>query len=669
LRKLMSSVARDERGNVLFISAISVLVFMALGGSALDISRMYLVKNRLQQACDAGVLAYRRTMQGTNVVPGTTWETSKAYFDANYTPGRYGTANPIFPQPTVDANVVVHGVASVVVPMTLMQFFGMSQSTIETKCDAQLQLPNTDVMFVLDTTGSMTKTNAGDTDSRITALKNAVLSFYNTLESAKVAGTQVRYGFVPYSNTVNVGMLLKRDWVVDNATYQSRVFSGQTKTPTISTAAEVIQVSDTNWQPSVKGISSPPTYGDPENCVGPADTLTSTQTAPDVYSPPSKTPPYTKTSYRNYGGDDYTATPNSMGQCVITKVTYPRTDQTRLIKYDRNPNAGTISTGFSFKNFWTYQAVDWAVSSLKGSSANGLMPASSKATFPIDTPDNNSQTPKLREFVWDATTACIEERATLRAGVSGNAWDMDVDSEPTSDEKTRWRPYIPSIVFARGVGSYPKDGSSPTGWIWLPKLTENNYQRLSDASPLHNACPSPARKLMTKEAGLTSSVLNTYLSGLVTKGWTYHDIGFLWGLRLISREGLFASENASAPNGSSIGRNIIFMTDGGTDTRMQAYDAYGLPALDRRRTPETRLPTDPEQNAIVEDRLSKYCTIAKEQKGITVWVIAFGDEATLTPMLQNCASEGRAFKADNAAQLNDTFAEIAAKIAQLRLTK
>jgi Flp pilus assembly protein TadG len=664
----MRSLARDERGNVLFISAISILVLMVLGGSALDISRMYLVKTRLQQACDAGVLAYRRSMVGTNTTRDT-WPTAQAYFNANYTPGRYGTDDPIFPQPTVDANVVVHGTASVLVPMTLMQFFGMNQTKLETQCDAQLQLPNTDVMFVLDTTASMTSINAGDTDSRISALRSAVQSFYNTLESAKVSGTQVRYGFVPYSNTVNVGMLLKRDWMVDEAYYQSRVFVGQTKTPTSSTASNEMLESDTNWQPEIKPIASPPTFGDPENCVAPADTLKSTQTKADLYSPSNKALPYTKTSYRNYGGDDYNAASNSSGQCIITKNTYPKTDQTRVMKYVKNPNAGTVTTGYSYKNNWAYLPVKWPLSTLKIGSVNGLMPASSSATFPVNNPENNSQTPKLQAFPWSASTACIEERETLRAGQTGTAWDMDVDSVPTSAAASKWRPYIPAIVFARGVTSYPSSGA-PTGWNWSsPVIYGDNYVRLSNAPALTKACPSPARKLMTKEAGLTASTLSKYLNSLVTGGWTYHDIGFLWGLRLISREGLFESENAAAPDGSSIGRNIIFMTDGGTETHLQAYDGYGLSALDRRRTPESRLPTDDEQNDIVEDRLSRYCTIAKEQKGITVWVIAFGDGATLTPLLQNCASEGRAFKADNAAQLNDTFAEIAAKIAQLRLTK
>jgi Flp pilus assembly protein TadG len=664
VRNFLNSLRRDERGNVLFITAASVLVFIAMGGGALDIARMYLAKTRLQQACDAGVLAYRRSMQGTNVVPNVTFKTAQAYFKANFTDGKYGTANATFPEPTVDANVVVHGTAAVTVPMTLMKVFGMADAQLNTLCDAQLQLPNTDVMFVLDTTGSMTEINPGDSEDKITILRKAVMAFYNTLEAAKVAGTQVRYGFVPYSNTVNVGMLLKREWMVDSATYQSRVFLRQEEVVSNGTTNDTITTTS-DWTPAIKATTTT-SPGDPENCVAPANTdkVTNQKT---VWSPSSTAVPRSGVTTRTYGGDTYSAAINSSGQCTITKNSYPSTQQSQTVEVKANPNAGQATTSKSYRNFWDYKPVTFNVRDFKGSGGNGLM-SGGKIDFPVNNPSNKSQVVKNESFSWGAANACIEERKTLRPFEFGTAWDMDVDSEPTSSNPdTQWRPFIPNIVFARNVGSYPASGT-PTGWSYGNTLnTYSTYARLSLQKSLANACPSPARKLQTKEAGLTASALQTYLAGLATRGWTYHDIGFLWGLRLISREGLFASENATAPNGNAIGRNIIFMTDGDTDTHIEAYDAYGLSALDRRRTLSLLQPSDAGQNAIVEDRLSTYCSIAKSQKGITVWVIAFG--TTLTPLLQNCASQGRAFQADNAQQLADTFAEIAAKIAQLRLTK
>ena len=156
----------------------------------------------------------------------------------------------------------------------------------------------------------------------------------------------------------------------------------------------------------------------------------------------------------------------------------------------------------------------------------------------------------------------------------------------------------------------------------------------------------------------------SYVQQLQVSGGTYHDIGFLWGLRLLSPTGLFASENSTAPNGSQISRHLIFMTDGQTDTGIQIYDAYGLSALDQRRT--DGMPTNYQQNDIVANRLSALCEVAR-RKNITVWVIAFG--TTLSPMLEQCAAGGRAFEAGNTAQLNAAFANIAAQIAKLRVSR
>jgi hypothetical protein len=658
---LLGRIARDERGNVMILSALGMSLLLAMGGGALDLSRIYLIKTRMQQGCDAGVLAYRKSMQGTNVIP-TTYPTALAYFNANFSPGRYGSFNTQFPQPSVDANVVVHGTASTSVPMAIMQIFGVRQVNLVSKCDAQLQLPNTDVMFVLDTTGSMTDTNPGDSASKIAGLRNAVLNFYNTLEQAKIAGTQVRYGFVPYSNTVNVGLLLRREWMVDNWTYQSRQFDRQQQTQTSTQGATTTSYSA--WSPSITPTTST-SYGDPENCTAPANTATSTNTSSSAWDPSASAVPRSRTNYRTYGGDTYSASVNNSGQCVITKNSYASTQQQQTQTVSNNPNAGQpVYTTYNY--FW-YRPVSYSVATFKGSASTGLMAGASNVSMAnVNAPSGTDTVGSDQKVSWTASNACIEERKTLRPYETGTAWDMDVDSKPDpSNPDTQWRPFLPALVFARQVSNY--NTSAPTGWNVNAVNTTAGYTLLSSYTTSRAACPSAARKLQSKEAGLTASVVQSYLNALLTRGDTYHDIGFLWGLRLISKEGIFGSENTAAPDGSSIARNIIFMTDGDTESHIQDYDAYGLSALDRRRTDTGSLPSDNDQNTIVEDRLTKYCGIAKNQKGITVWVIAFG--TTLTPLLKNCASTGRAFQANNTQQLNDTFAEIAAKIAQLRLTR
>jgi hypothetical protein len=46
---------------------------------------------------------------------------------------------------------------------------------------------------------------AGKSGSRISALRTAVLSFFDTLAAASDSSTHIRYGFVTYTSTVNAG--------------------------------------------------------------------------------------------------------------------------------------------------------------------------------------------------------------------------------------------------------------------------------------------------------------------------------------------------------------------------------------------------------------------------------------------------------------------------------
>jgi Flp pilus assembly protein TadG len=653
----LARLATDVRGNILAMSAIAFFPLLGILGGALDMSRVYLTKSRLQQACDAAVLAGRKTMVGS------TWTSSNAatalsFFNTNFTPGRYGSQNAAI-NFNVGNDMIVHGTATANVPTTMMRIFHPQPIPLTITCDAQLQLPNTDVMFVLDTTLSMADTNPGDAASKIASLRAAVTNFYNTLQNAKAPGTQVRYGFVPYSSTVNVGMLLKRDWMVDKWTYQSREPNGTPQQTQGGTQGATLSSSSSTYTGTIGTFK---TFGPSENCVAPANTRTqSTQSG--AWSPSSTALPRTKVDVTTYNGSTYATSRDSNNACVITETRYTNYVQTTTTTVTENPNAGQQNAG-GWAFYWNYKPIEYDVSPLKGNVGNGLMAGGS-----ITAPLNTSTSGGVGQFTnatvtWNSSNACIEERKTLRSGETGTAYDLDVDFVPqTSDDNTRWRPFLPRVVYARKQTSY----TNPPAASWSVPAVNNTtagYINLASYTTDHAACPTASRKL---DANLTASQLTTYLNSLKPAGQTYHDIGFLWGLRLISAEGLFSSENSAAPNGGNIARHIIFMTDGNTQTDISDYDAYGLSALDRRRTDLSTLPTNSQQDTIVENRLTQLCNVAKNNKNITVWVIAFG--TNLTSLLSNCASPNRAYQANNSAELNATFAEIASQISQLRLTR
>ena len=237
----LARLLRNQAGNALMIVAAAVIPLLGLVGGGIDMSRLYLTQARLQQACDAGALAGRKEMgagawSANSGKPNTV---ALQLFDANFGSNPYGTTGTT--RSFVESNRKVTGTASVTVPMTVMRALGMSSKTLSTNCEAEMRIPNTDVMFVLDVTGSMGNyANSSDSLTKIDGLKKAVKCFYEALAKidtdadcgstptgSNSSTAQLRFGFVPYSVNVNVGKLLNNDWIADNWTYQSRTYDSE----------------------------------------------------------------------------------------------------------------------------------------------------------------------------------------------------------------------------------------------------------------------------------------------------------------------------------------------------------------------------------------------------------------------------------------------------------
>lgn len=225
----MTRGLRDTGGNVLPIAAIAMLVAAAVVGSAVDISRSYRVKNRLQSACDAAVLAGRHAVS-TKGFDDAAEKAANNYFNVNFNDSDQETTGTQFTPSSSDNGVTVNGTASTTLSTLIMRLFGFNDFSLTVTCASSMGMGNADVMMVLDTTGSMAW--ALDDTTRIEALREAMKNFYRTVTTA-TSGTnaRVRYGFVPYSSSVNVGKLiydLDPDYLVDERTYQSRVYNSKT---------------------------------------------------------------------------------------------------------------------------------------------------------------------------------------------------------------------------------------------------------------------------------------------------------------------------------------------------------------------------------------------------------------------------------------------------------
>ena len=630
---LITRIARDKSGNTLAMIAAALVPLLAMVGGGVDMGRSYLSQTRLQQACDAGVLAARKKLGSQAIlngeVPADVAEIGNRFFNLNFIDGSYGTTNRTF-QMTLEPDFAISGVATVDVPTTIMGMFGYSQVDLSVECEAKLNFSNTDIMFVLDTTGSMAETNPSDSEPRINIMRQVVKDFYSQIEGSKTPGTRVRYGFLPYSTNVNVSNILKSDWMVDRWTYQSRTVNPPTTT-TVSYYTITYTLLGGSYGPIAPFTAA--------SC--PADTYSVTYGPTTVVSlSPHE---YWYESMAN--GASYSCTGND-GTFTVTGTQFNDYNVRSTWKYDHD--------GDYFSYTYHYAPVEYDVSSLKDTDGNAPPLYGSVQAYLEGT--TNSSAP----YYWNIyNTGCIEERDTYEIDDYDNvdfsrALDLDIDLVPTpSDPRTQWRPMLPELVFERTIAW---DGQ---GSFSVPAVDDDEYY-LNPAWADTSACPSQARKL--DEIG--ASDLDNYLNALTPVGDTYHDIGMIWGARMLSPTGIFAAENADV-SGKPTARHLIFLTDGQTETYDINYGSYGVDGLDRRRwrsAAESGMSLD----EVVEKRFGVACAEARN-RNITVWVIGFG--TTLNPIMTECAGPGHFFEAQDSAQLADVFSKIASQLGDLRVTK
>lgn len=628
---LLTRLARDSSGNTLALIAAAMLPLLAIVGSGVDMGRAYVVQTRLQQACDAGVLAARKRLGSevvtTGIVPTAVADTGHRFFDLNFRDGSYATYDRQF-QMALEADYAISGVATIDMPMAVMQVFGQSEMPIAVRCASILNFQNLDIMMSIDVTGSMRHTNPGDTLSRLESVKAVIRNFHGQLEGAKGPDTRIRYGFVPYATNVNVGGLLEDDWVVDQWTYQSREQTGQTIPATAQTTWinwQYVSGSRPDWADTGSNYAAtwnPPPSPDQTgwySCSGaqPASTLTQT----DVL----------------IGGP--TTTVQTEPPAVVTTENYQRTENGTRYR--------TVVTGSTCK-----------VQSMV--STNYVETFDKVTTVPSLSKIQYRYAPISRDVTnWrsEAGSNCIEERKSTALtnfasiDLAQNP-DLDINLVPEpADPDTQWRPRYPSIIYARKILN---NGS---GSFWTPPaVTTEQYAQTG--TWWFSDCPAPAAKL----AEMDATALNSYLNTLQPYGATYHDIGMIWGGRLLSQHGLFAAENADVSSQKRTSRHLIFLTDGQTEPYDLAYGAYGLEPLDKRRWSSTS-PLTLAQT--IEQRFKFACQQVKANN-TQVWIIAFGTYANQAMI--DCAGDGHYFVAANSTELNQAFVTIARSMGDLRIS-
>jgi Flp pilus assembly protein TadG len=711
---IMSRLAGNQQGNIIAIFAAAIVPAIGLVGGAVDMSRIYLTQARLQGACDAGALIGRKTMGVGTWAANNNAANARAtrMFDQNFQSGAYGSTGLTRAYTESGGNVV--GTASVTVPMVLMQILGQSSKTVSVSCQAELRIPNTDVMFVLDTTGSMDLPAAGSPETKISGLRRAVKCFYEALAKQNIIditpadcgetsdpvntnspNVQLRFGFVPYAMNVNVGQLLPQKYLADQWTYQSReasiaatsgktlVYGTESAPTTIST--DVTNPPDTGWRHTDANITQnnvryewffrPSTAAACDSRAIPSvDTTPVTDKNTLISQTPAQPVETDATIIREYQRNTLSATrtyqylytgnrnkPDDTGDCILQ---VNKTNQTNTRVTTRTVTPISWATESSFAG-WTYKPVTFNISGLKA--ANGSWAPS--VSLPLGTDG------AMTAIAW---TGCIEERQTFRGldtdpsndwdPIPASALDMNIDLAPTDDVTTKWGPLLPDTIWERYLIAKDSDGNTirsenrTLGNVFISRADANKASPVLLPRPYSN-CPSSARTVKV----WPSADFSAYVNALAVGGYTYHDIGLLWGARIMSPTGIFAALNA--PQSVNIERHMVFMTDGETNVLPDDYAAYGAHWYDRRQTPLGTTPTKNQIDSLTDARTSALCSAIKN-KNINLWVVSYGDvNSSTNDRLRACATPGKFFEAKSVASLISNFKGIAAEISALRITK
>jgi Flp pilus assembly protein TadG len=674
--RVLKKFLRNQVGSVLPILATGILIVMALIGGGVDMARGYKAERRLQAACDAAVLAGRRAVT-TNGLDTAAKTQAQNYFNANFDSTEVGTKNVVFTPSSPDGGDTVKGIATAKLPVLVMAVFDFKAMNLSVSCSAQMGIGNADIMFVLDNTASMNWQPSSDSNpsdpnnSRIAGLRTAMKAFYDTVKTSTAGGNaRVRYGFVPYATTVNVGALLRgvdSNYIADSITVPSVKLVNWKSTPLNSW-------SDNN-----------PTYTSSSTAVNWADTGSPYSSGTNCSnSLPNPNP----TAWSNYGAEfvntttysvmtnnghqlkamgmrqeqrrnEYRCTGNNNKQKQVR--TLSRYQQT--IDYEEREVNVTASANTTTGDGVTHnQTFADAVLQNRTFSTTTYKTGGS-TTIPVDITDSSTLKSK-----YDKTTTwagCIKERQTtpaasfsfvsLLTGINpGEATDLDIDGKPTSDAATKWSPLWPEITYERDTG--------------------NAFQGIADAdasisrSGIQNKeastyCPIASKLFAT----MTESQFDAYVDSMnVNNFGTYHDTGLLWGARLSSPTGIFAGTvNAKPTNGGTVSRHMIFMTDGDLAPFANVNGMYGIEEVEMRVTGDGDFD---KQEPRRKSRALAICEAIKA-RGIRLWVIAFGHGVDDYATLQTCASPDSAFKAADSASLNTHFQEIANQVGELRVTQ
>lgn len=190
---------RDERGTTAMIFALTIAIVVSMVGGAVDYGRAVKVRDQMQNAVDAAVLAAARSWQ-LNGDATMALQVAQSFYDRNK-PYEVASTLQTFP-PDAARNALVLE-ASAVAQAPFLSLIRVDGFTIEVRSEALLAVGgnselNLEISMMLDVTGSMGGQKIIDLKAAAKDLIDIVVWDDQSEYTSKVA-------LVPFANGINLG--------------------------------------------------------------------------------------------------------------------------------------------------------------------------------------------------------------------------------------------------------------------------------------------------------------------------------------------------------------------------------------------------------------------------------------------------------------------------------
>ena len=204
-RRGAENFLRTSAGNVTVIFGLSCVSLMLIVGGAIDVSRVYSAKSKVQSALDSATLAGGRAVQLSASHDPTAGVSAAASYFEELRPTSIGGAAPVFA--LIENSSVLRGTINlaVVTPFLKLVGFPLMQATLVSEAaiaSGGQDGSNLEVSLMLDTTGSM----AGQ---KITDLKEAAKDLVDIVVWSDQSAATSRVALAPFSARVNVGTYMR----------------------------------------------------------------------------------------------------------------------------------------------------------------------------------------------------------------------------------------------------------------------------------------------------------------------------------------------------------------------------------------------------------------------------------------------------------------------------